>query len=309
MIVLRQRTIKQSLSVEGIGLHTGKAVKLSLRPAAVDHGIRYYRLDFQPPAELLNDPWRVNAIPLCTCLENVQGVTLATVEHLNAALAGLGVDNIIIEVNGPELPILDGSAFPWVSLLLQAGIEELDQPKQFLWVTEPVKVQEGDKWVEVHPQKNFCVDCTIDFDHPTLDESTQHYHFTFSTQSFVQQISQARTFGFMRDIVRLQAQGLCLGGNLACAVVLDDQQVLNPEGLRFPNELVRHKILDAVGDLFMGGRQILGSVKAFKPGHALNNRLLRTLLSQCHSWKLAPLDAANLFSLSDQDQAIATGLA
>jgi UDP-3-O-[3-hydroxymyristoyl] N-acetylglucosamine deacetylase len=240
----------------------------------------------------------VNVTPLCTSLGNDQGIKISTVEHLNAALSGLGVDNILIEVDAAELPILDGSAFPFIELLLHAGIEELNVPKQFLWVTEPVSINEEDKWAELVPHRGFCVDLTIDFNHPAVMADMQEYRFNFSADNFVQQISRARTFGFMQEVAQLQARGLCLGGSLECAVVLDEQGVLNPEGLRFPDELVRHKILDVIGDLFIGGYQLLGAFRAFKSGHALNNRLLRSLLARRQAWKLAPFADETLFSLA-----------
>lgn len=295
--VIHQRTIKRRVQIDGIGLHSGCRVMLTLAPAEANTGIRYRRVDCQPPVELTGDPYLVNVTPLCTCLQSAQGVKISTVEHLNAALSGLGIDNILVEVDAAELPILDGSAFPFVELLLQAGIEILDTPKQFLWVTEPVSITEDDKWAELLPHQGFCVDFTIDFKHPAVMANTQEYRFNFSADSFVQQISRARTFGFLQEVAQLQARGLCLGGSLDCAVVLDEQRVLNPEGLRFPDELVRHKILDVIGDLFIGGYHLLGAFKAFKSGHALNNRLLRSLLARRQAWKLAPFADETLFSL------------
>jgi UDP-3-O-[3-hydroxymyristoyl] N-acetylglucosamine deacetylase len=297
--VIYQRTIKRRVQIEGIGLHSGCRVTLTLSPAEANTGIRYRRVDYQPPVELIGDPRLVHITPLCTCIEDAQGVKISTVEHLNAALSGLGVDNILIELDAAELPILDGSAFPFIELLLQAGIEVLNTPKQFLWVTEPVSITEDDKWAELLPHQGFCVDLTIDFNHPAVEAHSQQYCFNFSVDSFVQQISRARTFGFMQEVTQLQARGLCLGGSLDCAVVLDEQRVLNPEGLRFPDELVRHKILDVVGDLFVGGYQLLGAFKAFKSGHALNNRLLRSLLARRQAWQLAPFADDTLFSMSE----------
>lgn len=222
---------------------------------------------------------------LCTCLVNEHDVRISTVEHLNAALAGLGIDNIIIEVNAPEVPIMDGSASPFVYLLLDAGIEELNSAKKFLRLKETVRVEDGDKWAELSPFNGFRLDFTIDFNHPAIDSSTQRYCLDFSADSFVRQISRARTFGFMRDIEYLQSRGLCLGGSFDCAIVVDDYRVLNEDGLRFEDEFVRHKMLDAIGDLFMCGHNIIGAFTAYKSGHALNNKLLQAVLAKQEAWE------------------------
>lgn len=214
---------------------------------------------------------------LCTCLVNEHDVRISTVEHLNAALAGLGIDNIVIEVNAPEIPIMDGSAAPFVYLLLDAGIEELNSAKKFVRIKETVRVEDGDKWAEFKPFNGFSLDFTIDFNHPAIDASTQRYAMNFSADAFMRQISRARTFGFMRDIEYLQSRGTALGGSFDCAIVVDDYRVLNEDGLRFEDEFVRHKMLDAIGDLFMCGHNIIGAFTAYKSGHALNNKLLQAV--------------------------------
>ncbi|WP_314190708.1 UDP-3-O-acyl-N-acetylglucosamine deacetylase, partial [Yersinia massiliensis] len=237
------------------------------------------------PVDFPADAKSVRDTMLCTCLVNEHDVRISTVEHLNAALAGLGIDNIIIEVNAPEVPIMDGSASPFVYLLLDAGIEELNSAKKFLRLKETVRVEDGDKWAELSPFNGFRLDFTIDFNHPAIDSSTQRYRLDFSADSFVRQISRARTFGFMRDIEYLQSRGLCLGGSFDCAIVVDDYRVLNEDGLRFEDEFVRHKMLDAIGDLFMCGHNIIGAFTAYKSGHALNNKLLQAVLAKQEAWE------------------------
>ncbi|OAT45644.1 UDP-3-O-[3-hydroxymyristoyl] N-acetylglucosamine deacetylase [Proteus hauseri ATCC 700826] len=221
---------------------------------------------------------------------NEDDVRISTVEHLNAALAGLGIDNIVIEVNAPEIPIMDGSAAPFVFLLLDAGIEELRTAKKFIRIKDTVRVEDGDKWAEMRPYNGFKLDFTIDFNHPAIDASTQRYKLDFSAESFMSQISRARTFGFMRDIEYLQSKGLCLGGSFDCAIVVDDYRVLNDDGLRFEDEFVRHKMLDAIGDLFMCGYNIIGEFTAFKSGHALNNKLLQAVLAKESAWEFVTFE-------------------
>ncbi len=221
---------------------------------------------------------------------NEDDVRISTVEHLNAALAGLGIDNIVIEVDAPEIPIMDGSAAPFVFLLLDAGIEELRTAKKFIRIKETVRVEDGDKWAEMRPYNGFKLDFTIDFNHPAIDASTQRYKLDFSAESFMSQISRARTFGFMRDIEYLQSKGLCLGGSFDCAIVVDDYRVLNDDGLRFEDEFVRHKMLDAIGDLFMCGYNIIGEFTAFKSGHALNNKLLQAVLAKESAWEFVTFE-------------------
>ncbi len=284
-MIIKQRTLKDSVCATGVGLHTGKKVTLTMLPAPANTGIIYRRTDLIPPVDFHANAKSVQDTLLCTCLINEQGVRISTVEHLNAALAGLGIDNIIIEVNAPEIPIMDGSASPFIYLLLDAGIEELQAAKKFLCIKETVRVEEGDKWAELSPFNGFHLDFTIDFNHPVINSSNQRYCLDFSADSFVNQISRARTFGFMRDIELLQARGLCLGGSFNCAIVVDDYRVLNEDGLRFEDEFVRHKMLDAIGDLFMCGHNIMGAFTAFKSGHALNNKLLQAVLAKQEAYE------------------------
>lgn len=283
--MIKQRTLKNIVQATGVGLHTGKKVTLTMRPAPANTGIIYRRIDLDPSVDFPADAKSVRDTMLCTCLVNEHDVRISTVEHLNAALAGLGIDNIIIDVDAAEIPIMDGSASPFVFLLLDAGIEELNVPKKFLRIKQTVRVEDGDKWAELSPHDGFRLDFTIDFQHPAIDDSTQRYCLDFSADSFVQQISRARTFGFMRDIEYLQSCGLALGGSFDCAIVVDDYRVLNEDGLRFEDEFVRHKMLDAIGDLFMCGHNIIGAFTAYKSGHALNNKLLQAVLSKQEAWE------------------------
>lgn len=288
--MIKQRTLKRIIQATGVGLHTGRKVTLTLRPAAANTGVIYRRTDLTPPVDFPADAKSVRDTMLCTCLVNEENVRISTVEHINAALAGLGIDNIIVEVDAPEIPIMDGSASPFVYLLLDAGIEELSVAKKFVRITKPVRIEDGDKWAELTPHNGFSLDFTIDFNHPAIDSSSQRYKMNFSADAFVNQISRARTFGFMRDIEYLQSQGLCLGGSFDCAIVVDDYRVLNEDGLRFDDEFVRHKMLDAIGDLFMCGYNIIGAFNAYKSGHALNNKLLQAVLARQESWEFVTFD-------------------
>ncbi|HEI9940456.1 TPA: UDP-3-O-acyl-N-acetylglucosamine deacetylase [Proteus mirabilis] len=288
--MIKQRTLKRIVQATGVGLHTGKKVTLTMRPAPANTGVIYRRTDLNPPVDFPADAKSVCDTMLCTCLVNEDDVRISTVEHLNAALAGLGIDNIVIEVDAPEIPIMDGSAAPFVFLLLDAGIEELRTAKKFIRIKETVRVEDGDKWAEMRPYNGFKLDFTIDFNHPAIDASTQRYKLDFSAESFMSQISRARTFGFMRDIEYLQSKGLCLGGSFDCAIVVDDYRVLNDDGLRFEDEFVRHKMLDAIGDLFMCGYNIIGEFTAFKSGHALNNKLLQAVLAKESAWEFVTFE-------------------
>jgi UDP-3-O-[3-hydroxymyristoyl] N-acetylglucosamine deacetylase (EC 3.5.1.-) len=288
--MIKQRTLKRIVQATGVGLHTGKKVTLNLRPAPANTGVIYRRTDLNPPVDFPADAKFVRDTMLSTCLINDQGIRISTVEHLNSALAGLGIDNIIVEVDAPEIPIMDGSAAPFVHLLLDAGIEELNSAKKFLRVKQTVRVEEGDKWAEVKPHNGFSLDFTIDFKHPAIDASSQSYSLNFSTEAFIRQISRARTFGFMRDIEQLQSRGLCLGGSLDCAIGLDDFRVLNEDGLRFDDEFVRHKMLDAIGDLFMCGHNMIGAFSAYKSGHGLNNKLLQAVLANQEAFEWATFE-------------------
>lgn len=290
VIMIKQRTLKQSVKVTGIGLHSGKKVTLTLRPAPVNTGVIYCRTDLPEVVSFAADPHLIRDTTLCTCMINDDGVRISTVEHLNSALAGLGIDNIIIEVDAPEIPIMDGSASPFVYLLLDAGIEEQEAAKKFIRIKKAIRVEDGDKWAEFKPYNGFKLDFTINFKHPAISNDVAHYQLDFSTKAFIQQISRARTFGFMRDIEYLQSHGLALGGSLDNAIVLDDYRILNEEGLRFKDELVRHKLLDAIGDLYMAGHNIIGEFTAYKSGHDLNNKLIRAVLADQEAWELVSFD-------------------
>ena len=282
--MIKQRTLKRIVQATGVGLHTGKKVTLTMRPAPANTGVIYRRTDLNPPVDFPADAKSVRDTMLCTCLVNEHDVRISTVEHLNAALAGLGIDNIVIEVDAAEIPIMDGSASPFVFLLLDAGIEELNSAKKFLRLKETVRVEDGDKWAELSPHNGFRLDFTIDFNHPAIDASS-HAIVLISRLSRSCVKSAARTFGFMRDIEYLQSRGLALGGSFDCAIVVDDYRVLNEDGLRFEDEFVRHKMLDAIGDLFMCGHNIIGAFTAYKSGHALNNKLLQAVLAKQEAWE------------------------
>ncbi|CAM2739607.1 UDP-3-O-acyl-N-acetylglucosamine deacetylase [Glaesserella parasuis] len=289
--MIKQRTLKQAAKVTGIGLHSGKKVTLTLRPAPANTGIIYARTDLKPVVYFLASAESIRDTQLCTCMINDEGVRISTVEHLNAAMSALGLDNLIVEVDAAEIPIMDGSSSPFIYLLLDAGIEEQDAPKKFIRIKESVRVEEGDKWAEFKPYSHgLKLDFTIDFTHPMITKEVRNYKMEFSAQHFIQQLSRARTFTFMKDVEYLQSMGLALGGSLDNAIVLDEYRILNEEGLRFKDELVRHKMLDAVGDLFMCGYNILGDFKAYKSGHGLNNKLLRAVLANENAWEFVTFD-------------------
>ncbi|EQA04345.1 UDP-3-O-acyl-N-acetylglucosamine deacetylase [Glaesserella parasuis] len=289
--MIKQRTLKQAAKVTGIGLHSGKKVTLTLRPAPANTGIIYARTDLKPVVYFLASAESIRDTQLCTCMINDEGVRISTVEHLNAAMSALGLDNLIVEVDAAEIPIMDGSSSPFIYLLLDAGIEEQDAPKKFIRIKESVRVEEGDKWAEFKPYSHgLKLDFTIDFTHPMITKEVRNYKMEFSAQHFIQQLSRARTFTFMKDVEYLQSIGLALGGSLDNAIVLDEYRILNEEGLRFKDELVRHKMLDAVGDLFMCGYNILGDFKAYKSGHSLNNKLLRAVLANENAWEFVTFD-------------------
>lgn len=283
--MIKQRTLKESVSAMGVGLHKGEKVQLTLRPAPANTGIVFRRVDLDPVVDIKATPEAVGETTLCTCLVNEQNVKISTVEHLLAAVAALGIDNLIVDVDSFEIPIMDGSALPFVYLIQSVGIETLNVAKRFLRIKKPIRVQEGDKWAELLPYEGFKVNFAIEFDHPIIVNTSQKMQMDFSTCSFIKEISRARTFGFMSDIEYLRSHDLALGGSLENAIVLDEYRMLNKNELRYDDEFVKHKILDAIGDLYMGGVSILGELNAFKSGHALNNLLLREVFKQQDSWE------------------------
>ncbi len=284
--MIRQRTIKSLVRATGVGLHTGARVNLTLRPALANTGIIFRRTDLAEPKDFAIAPERVVDTRLCSALEG-NGARVATVEHLLSALAGLGIDNLHIDLDGPEVPILDGSAAPFVYLLQSAGIEEQGMAKRFIRVKRRVRVEEGDKWAEFSPHEGYSLTFRIDFDHPVFRQSAKEMHIDLAKQSYVREVSRARTFGFMNEVEYLRSNGLALGGTLDNAIVMDEFRVLNSDGLRYADEFVKHKVLDAVGDLYLTGHPILGAFTAYKSGHGLNNRLLRTLMETTDAWEWA----------------------
>lgn len=284
--MIKQRTIKKIVSATGVGLHKGDKVKLTLRPAPENTGIIFRRVDLEPIVEFKTDPFLVGDTMMCTCLIGENDVRLSTTEHLVAAIAGLGIDNMVIDVDAPEIPIMDGSAISFVYLIQKAGIEEQAVAKRFIRIKETVRVEEGDKWAQFTPfDDGFRINFAIDFDHPAIAQSPQRLSIDISPTAFIKDISRARTFGFMKDIEYLHANNLALGGSMENAVVMDDYKVLNREGLRYDDEFVKHKILDAVGDLFMAGHNLVGEFTAYKSGHALNNKLLQALINNQDAWE------------------------
>jgi UDP-3-O-[3-hydroxymyristoyl] N-acetylglucosamine deacetylase len=290
--MIRQRTLRNVIRATGVGLHTGDKIDLTLRPAAPDTGIVFRRVDLTPPVEIKATPCNVGDTRLSTTLTQ-DNVRISTVEHLLSALAGLGIDNAYVEVSAPEVPIMDGSAGPFVFLIQSAGVEEQNRPKRFIRIKRRVAVEEGGKYAIFEPYDGFKVEFSIDFDHPAFASRSQTATVDFSTTSFVKEVSRARTFGFLRDIEALRQQNLALGGSLDNAVVVDDYRVLNDEGLRYEDEFVRHKILDAFGDLYLLGHSLIGSFRAHKSGHALNNRLLRALMADERAWEEVTFEEAN----------------
>jgi UDP-3-O-[3-hydroxymyristoyl] N-acetylglucosamine deacetylase len=280
----QQRTLKNTIRATGVGLHSGDKVYMTLRPAPVDHGIVFRRVDLDPVVEVPADADLVTETTLCTGL-SVGPAKVQTVEHLMSALAGLGIDNAIIDVSAAELPIMDGSAGPFVFLLQSAGIIEQPAPKRFIRILHPVEVREGDKVARFEPWQGYRLDFTIQFDHPMIPARQSHASLDFSTEAYIREVSRARTFGFMRDLEYMRERNLGLGGSMDNAIVLDEYRVLNEDGLRYVDEFVRHKILDAVGDLYLAGGPILGAYTGFKSGHALNNKLVRALLADSTAWE------------------------
>jgi UDP-3-O-[3-hydroxymyristoyl] N-acetylglucosamine deacetylase len=281
-----QRTLRNVIRATGVGLHSGEKVYMTMRPAPVDHGIVFRRTDLDPEVEIPARADLVTETMLCTGLSRDGGAVM-TVEHLLSALAGLGIDNAGIELSAPEVPIMDGSSGPFVFLLQSAGIVEQDAPKRFIRIIRPVEVRDGDKVARFEPHEGFKLDFTVQFDHPAIPASASRAVVDFSTTTYVKEVSRARTFGFMRDLEFMRERNLGLGGSMDNAIVLDEYRVLNEDGLRYADECVRHKILDAVGDLYLAGHAIVGAYVAYKSGHALNNKLVRALLAEQASWELA----------------------
>ncbi|MDX1705239.1 UDP-3-O-acyl-N-acetylglucosamine deacetylase [Pseudidiomarina sp.] len=288
--MIKQRTIKQPIATTGVGLHKGNKVQLTLRPAPVNTGLVFRRVDLTPAVDIPASAELVKDTRMCTCLINEDNVRVSTVEHLLAALAAMGIDNLIIEVDSHEIPIMDGSSHPFIYLLQSAGIQEQQAAKKFIRIKQPVRVEEDDKWAELLPHHGFRIDFAIDFDHPAIADTKQVTSMDFSSRNFIKQISRARTFGFMKDIESLRANNLALGGSFDNAVVLDEFRILNSDGLRYDDEFVKHKMLDAVGDLYMCGYAILGHLRAYKSGHALNNQLLRAILQNQEAWEFVTFE-------------------
>ena len=287
--MIKQRTLKNVIRATGIGLHSGEKVYLTLRPAAIDTGIVFRRVDLSEPVEIKAVPDNVGETTLSTTLIK-DGVRISTVEHLLSALAGLGIDNAYIDLNTAEVPIMDGSAGPFVFLIQSAGIEEQNAAKKFIRIKRSVTVEDGDKWVRFEPFDGFKVAFSIEFDHPVFKGRDQSAEIDFSTTSFVKEVSRARTFGFMNQIEMLRMNNLALGGSLDNAVVVDDYRILNEDGLRYEDEFVKHKILDAIGDLYLLGHSLIGAFYGYKSGHALNNKLLRALLANESAWEVVTFD-------------------
>lgn len=289
----QQRTLKNTIRATGVGLHSGDKVYMTLRPAPVNHGIVFRRVDMEPVVEVPADAGLVTETTLCTGL-TCNGAKIQTVEHLMSALAGLGIDNAIVELSSAELPIMDGSSGPFVFLLQSAGIVEQDAAKRFIRIKSPVEVRDGDKIARFTPYDGYKLGFTIEFDHPMIPAKQSRAELEFSTAAYIKEISRARTFGFMRDLEYMRERNLGLGGSMDNAIVLDEFRVLNDDGLRYTDEFVRHKILDAVGDLYLAGGPILGAYEGFKSGHALNNKLVRALLAQQEAWEWVSFPAGSV---------------
>ena len=287
--MLKQRTLQSDIRATGVGLHSGDKVSLHLKPAPVDTGIVFRRMDLDPVVDVPARAVLVKDTTLCTALDQ-DGVRVATIEHLMSALAGLGIDNVYIELSSPEVPIMDGSAGPFVFLIQSAGIAEQKAAKKLIRIKNPVTVCDGDKWARFEPYDGFKVDFAIEFDHPVFTDGVQRASIDFGSTSYVREVSRARTFGFMRDIEYLRSHNLALGGSLDNAIVLDDYRVLNEDGLRYDDEFVRHKILDAIGDLYLMGYGIVGAYTGYKSGHGLNNQLAQALLADQQAFDIVTYD-------------------
>jgi UDP-3-O-[3-hydroxymyristoyl] N-acetylglucosamine deacetylase len=287
--MIKQRTLKNTIRATGVGLHTGNKIYLTLHPAPIDSGISFRRVDLDEQVIIKATPENVGETTLSTTL--VQGNTkISTIEHLLSAFAGLGIDNAIIDVSSAEIPIMDGSASPFVFLLQSAGFQEQDSPKRFIKIKKPIKITDGDRWASFVPFDGFKVTFTIDFEHPAFKDNVKTATMDFSSTTFVKEVSRARTFGFMKDIEMLRENNLALGGSLDNAIVVDETKVINEDGLRYADEFVKHKILDAIGDLYLLGHSLIGEYTGYKSGHGLNNRLLRALMQEPDAWELVSFD-------------------
>ncbi|MFU8877159.1 MAG: UDP-3-O-acyl-N-acetylglucosamine deacetylase, partial [Wenzhouxiangellaceae bacterium] len=288
--MIRQRTLKNVIRATGVGMHNGQKVIMTLRPAPVNTGIVFRRIDLNPVVELPAEPGQVGDTALSTTLVAEDGTRVATIEHLMSALAGLGIDNLYVDLSASEVPIMDGSAGPFVFLIQSAGIAEQNAPKRFIRILQTLEISDGDKWVRFEPWEGFRVGFEIEFDHPVFQRRNCQVDLDFSTTSYLKEVARARTFGFMRDIEFLRQRNLVLGGSLDNAVVVDDYRVLNADGLRYEDEFVKHKVLDAIGDLYLLGAGLIGRFVGHKSGHELNNALLRELLAQPAYWEEVVFD-------------------
>ncbi|MDC0423239.1 UDP-3-O-acyl-N-acetylglucosamine deacetylase [Methylophilaceae bacterium] len=291
--MILQRTIKNSVSTRGVGLHTGEKVTLTLHPANEDQGIVFTRSDLETPIKIQVSPFMVTETKLCSTI-GVDQFKVSTVEHIMSALSASGIDNIVIDVNGSEVPIMDGSSIAFIHLIKSAIIKEQKKPKKFVVINELIEVKDEDRLAKFEPHQGFVIDFMIDFPHPAFNDEDSHVSIDFFKDSYIKGISRARTFGFMQEVEYLRTNGLARGGSLDNAIVLDEYKILNEDGLRYSDEFVRHKILDAVGDLYMLGSPIIGKFTAYKSGHELNNKLLRALVENPQSWSLENLDNNNI---------------
>ena len=282
--MLHQRTIAKTIETSGVGLHSGKKVEMTLRPASENSGIRFRRMDTDSLKEVHAIAENVTDTNLGTTISQ-NGTSVMTIEHLLSAFAGLGIDNVYIDLHGPEIPIMDGSAASFILLIESAGIEEQSAAKKFLRIKKNIRVEEGGKFAEFRPFDGYRLTFDIEFEHPMIQNELTHFTFDFSTMNFLEHISRARTFGFLKDIESLRSNNLALGGSLDNAIVLDDYTIINKDGLRFEDEFVRHKILDAVGDLYLMGHILVGEYYGYKSGHDLNNKLIRKLYADSSAWE------------------------
>lgn len=289
-----QRTLSEEVTATGVGLHSGERVRLVLKPAPEDHGIVFCRTDLDEPNSVKVEPQLINDTRLSSTIVTEKGLRIGTIEHIMSAFAGLGIDNVIVELNAPEIPIMDGSSLPFIYLLETAGIKTQTQPKKFIRILKEVEIVQNEKRVLLSPYDGFRVTLNIDFDHPVINRGGKTFTIDFSKASYLDEIARARTFGFMQEIEFMRSHNLGLGGNLNNAIVIDEGDVLNPDGLRFKDEFVRHKILDAIGDLYVIGHPIIGAFEGVRSGHAINNLLLRQLLNEPDSYEYTTFNNEDL---------------